>query len=46
MPPKTCLVSFTGTRGVRHSVEVKADNPYEAAALALSLLRKAIGWTP
>jgi len=44
MPPKTCLVSFTGTSGVRHSVEVVADTLYEAAALGLKLLRQG-DWT-
>ena len=38
---RSCLVSFTGPTGVHHSVEVTADSLYEAAALGLSLLRKA-----
>jgi len=39
VPPKTCLVSFTGPTGIRHSVEVTAETLYEAAALGLNLLR-------
>jgi hypothetical protein len=41
LPPKTCLVSFTGTSGIRNSVEVVAETLYEAAALALKCLRQA-----
>ena len=44
VPPRSCLVSFTGPTGIRHSVEVTADSLYEAAALGLSLLRKG-DWT-
>jgi hypothetical protein len=36
---RTCVVSFSGERGVRHSVEVTAETLYEAAALALSIFR-------
>ena len=32
-------MSFSGERGVRHSVEVTTESLYEAAALALSILR-------
>jgi hypothetical protein len=38
--PKTCIVSFTGPSGVRHSTEVTAESVYEAAALGISLLRQ------
>ena len=31
---KVCTVSFTDPGGVRHTVEVQAENLYEAAALA------------
>ncbi len=41
MPPKTCVVSFTGATGISHGVEVVAETLYEAAALGLSLLRAA-----
>ena len=39
MPPRSCIVSFTGPTGIRHSVEVMAESLYEAAALGLSMLR-------
>jgi hypothetical protein len=32
---KLCVVSFTGTDGFRHSVQVVAESLYEAAALAV-----------
>jgi hypothetical protein len=35
-----CVVSFTGERGVQHSVEVTAETLYEAAADALSIFRQ------
>jgi hypothetical protein len=37
------VVSFSGERGVRHSVEVTAETLYEAAAQALALF-KASDW--
>jgi hypothetical protein len=40
---RTCKVSFTGTSGVRHSVEVTGGSIYEAAALGVSAL-KSDGW--
>jgi hypothetical protein len=40
VPPKLCLVSFTGPTGIRHSVEVVAETLFEAAALGLRLLRQ------
>lgn len=40
MPPRSCLVSFTGPSGIRHSVSVTAETLYEAAALGLSMLRR------
>ena len=44
MPPRACIVSFTGATGVRHSVEVMADTLFEAAAVGLAELRKG-DWT-
>src|SRR5262245_66026079 len=37
---RACTVSFTGPSGVRHTVEVTAESLYEAAALALQVLRR------
>jgi hypothetical protein len=37
---RTCVVSFLGERGVRHSVEVTADSLYEAAAQAVSMFKQ------
>ena len=39
MPPQSCVVSFSDSRRVKHSVEVTAESLFEAAALGLSLLR-------
>ena len=39
-PPRTCLVSFTETNGIRHAVEVAASTLYEAAALAMAEFRR------
>ena len=36
----TCLVSFTDSEGIRHSVEVTARTLYEAAALAIGEFRR------
>jgi hypothetical protein len=35
-----CLVSFTDSRDVQHSVEVTAETLFEAAALGVVMLRK------
>jgi hypothetical protein len=35
-----CLVSFTDSEGIRHSVEVAASSLYEAAALAIGEFRR------
>jgi hypothetical protein len=40
---RTYTVSFTGSSGVRHSVEVTAESIYEAAALGVSALKNS-GW--
>ena len=37
---RICEVSFTDTRGMRHSVEVSASSLYEAAVLALRAFRR------
>jgi len=36
----TCLVSFTDSEGIRHSVEVTASTLYEAAASAINEFRR------
>ena len=41
---RTCLVSFADARGTRHGVEVQAESLFEAAVLALQILKKD-GWT-
>jgi hypothetical protein len=41
---KTCLVTVTDGRGVRHTVEVQAESLFEAGALGLSALKKD-AWT-
>ena len=40
VPARTCTVSFTGTDGICHGIEVSASSLYEAAALALVEFRK------
>ena len=37
--PSTCLVSFTDSEGIRHSVEVVASSLYEAAVMAIAQFR-------
>ena len=46
VPLRPCLVSFTDSRGVQHSVEVTAETLFEAAALGVALLRKDLGGHP
>ena len=36
----TCIVSFTDSEGIRHSVEVTAGTLYEAAVLAINEFRR------
>ena len=43
MPLRACTVSFIGPTGVQRSVKVTAESLYEAAILAVSLLRED-GW--
>jgi hypothetical protein len=33
---RTCIVSFTGSENIRHSVEVVASSLYEAVVLAIA----------
>jgi hypothetical protein len=40
VPPRSCVVSLSDSRGVKHSVEVTAETLFEAAALGLQLLRQ------
>src|SRR5262245_24102678 len=40
VPIRSCVVSFAGEGGVRHSVEVTAETLYEAAAQALAILKE------
>ena len=40
MPARTCHVSFTGSDGIVHAVEVSASSLYEAAVLALAEFRR------
>ena len=40
VPPRSCVVSFSDSRRVKHSVEVTAESLFEAAALGLKLLRE------
>lgn len=41
MALRTCLVSVTDLRKIRHSVEVQAESLYEAAVLGLQILHEA-----
>jgi hypothetical protein len=36
---RACTVSFTDSRGIKHSVEVTADSLFEAAVLGVKILR-------
>jgi hypothetical protein len=36
---RSCMVSFTGVSGIRHSVDVTAESLYEAAVLAVMRFR-------
>ena len=40
MPTRSCFVTVSDTRGIRHTVEVTAESLYEAAALAIDALRR------
>jgi hypothetical protein len=43
VPLRSCIVSFTGPSGIRHSVELMGESLYEAAVLGLNAL-KSDGW--
>jgi hypothetical protein len=36
---RTCTVSFTDPKGIKHSVDVTADSLFEAAVLGVKVLR-------
>jgi hypothetical protein len=38
--PRSCLVSFADSEGIRHAVEVAASSLYEAAALGIAEFRR------
>ena len=40
MPERVCFVSFVDHRQVRHGVEVQAESLYEAAVMAVKVLRE------
>jgi hypothetical protein len=40
VPSRSCFVTFTDSRGIRHSVEVTAESLFEGGALAVSALRQ------
>ena len=40
MPTRACTVSFKGTSGIRHGVEVEAESLYEAAVKAIARFRE------
>ena len=40
VPHRSCVVSFTDSEGIEHSVRVIASSLYEAAALALAEFRR------
>jgi len=42
VPAQACNVSFTGTDGIVHAVDVTASSLYEAATMALAEFQK--GW--
>jgi len=39
MPTRACSVSFVGTSGIRHGVEIEAESLYEAAVKAIVRFR-------
>jgi hypothetical protein len=40
MPRRACSVSFIGTSGIRHGVDVEAESLYEAAVKAIARFRE------
>lgn len=43
MPLRTCAVTFTDSRGVRHTADVAAESLFAAAVLAIQILKRD-GW--
>jgi hypothetical protein len=43
VPLRNCAITYTDSRGIRHSVDVTAESLFEAAVLGVQLLRKD-GW--
>ena len=41
MADRTCTVSFTDSRGIKHSADITAESLFEAAVLGLNVLRSA-----
>jgi len=42
VPIRSCLVSFTDSEGIEHSVQVPADSLFEAAVEAMAAFRHSI----
>ena len=42
MAARSCVVSFTGASGIRHSIDVTAETLYEAAVVAITRFRRDI----
>jgi hypothetical protein len=40
MPTRACTVSFVGTSGIRHGVDIEAESLYEAAVKAIARFRE------
>ena len=40
MPVRTCLVSFTDSGGIEHSIRVPAESLFEAAVEAMAAFRR------
>lgn len=40
MPARACSVSFIGTSGIRHGVDVEVESVYEAAVKAIARFRQ------
>ena len=41
MPVRSCLVSFTDSEGIEHTIRVPAETLYEAAVEAMAAFRRA-----
>jgi hypothetical protein len=42
VPSRSCLVSFTDSEGIEHSVRVPAESLYEAAVEAMAVFRRSV----